>query len=124
MGRAIQPPLTPIPVSDPFDRVGVDVIQFPTSYSSNQYAVVLLGYLSKWPEVFATEDQMALTIAKLLVEHVVNCHGVPVQLLSDKVAFFLSQLVKEMCMFLGVKGVNTTAYHPQTDGLVERLTGL
>ena len=29
VGNAMTPPLTPIPVSGPFDRVGVDVIQFP-----------------------------------------------------------------------------------------------
>ena len=25
-GRAVRPPLTPIPVAGPFDRIGVDVI--------------------------------------------------------------------------------------------------
>ena len=82
--------------------------------------MVFVDYLTKWPKVFATRDQMALTIAKLFVEHVVSRHGVPAQLLSDWGASFLSQLVKEVCKFLGVERVNTTAYHPQTDGLVER----
>ena len=120
VGRSTRPPLTPIPVSGPFDRMGVDVIQFPKSYSGNQYAVVFVDYLTKWPEVFATSDQTALTIAKLFVEHVVSRHGVPGQLLSDRGAAFLSQLVREVCKVLGVERVNTTAYHPQTDGLVER----
>ena len=31
-GRAARPPLTPLPVAGPFDRVGVDVIQFPCSH--------------------------------------------------------------------------------------------
>ena len=59
-------------------------------------------------------------MAKLLVENVVCRHGVPAQLLSDRGAVFLSQLMKEVCEVLGVKKVNTTAYHPQIDGLVER----
>ena len=29
------PPLTPIPVSGPFDRVGIDVIKFPQSTKGN-----------------------------------------------------------------------------------------
>ena len=34
-GRAVKPPLTPIPVTGPFDRIGVDVIQFPRSQGGN-----------------------------------------------------------------------------------------
>lgn len=103
-----------------FDRVGVDVIKFPKSKRGKQYAVVFMDYLTKWPEVFATTDQSSLTIAKLLVEHIVPRHGVPRELLSDRGGSFLSHLIMELYQLLGVKKVNTTAYHPQTDGLVER----
>ena len=64
---------------------------------------------------------MALTIARLLVEQVISRHGVPSQLLSDCGPAFLSNLVQELCAMIGTKKVNTTAYHPQTDELVERL---
>ena len=114
------PPPTPIPVAGPFDCLGVDVIQFPKAQSGKQYAVVFVDYLTKRPTVFATKDQTALTIAKLFVEHIVSRHGVPMQLLSDRGPAFLSSLMKEICSIMGVKKVNTTAYHPQTDGLVER----
>ena len=92
--RAHRAPLTPIPVTGPFDRVGVDVIQFPKSHSGKQYAVVFVDYLTKWPEVFATRDQTALTIAGLFVEHIVSRHGVPAQLLSDRGTAFLSRLMR------------------------------
>ena len=120
VGKAITPPLTPIPVSGPFDRIGVDVIQFPKNYDGNQYAVVFMDYLTKWPEVFATSDQSSLTIAHLFVEQVISRHGVPSELLSDRGTTFLSKLMKAVCEVMGVHKVNTTAYHPQTDGLVER----
>ena len=119
-GRAVQPPLTPITVEGPFHRVGVDVIQFVKSYSGNQYAIVFTDYLTKWPEVFATRDQTAFTIAKLFVEEIVCRHGVPSQLLSDRGAAFLSYLMTEICKLLGTNKINTTAYHPHTNGLTER----
>ena len=119
-GRAPRPPLTPIPVAGPFDRVGVDVIQFPRSRDGNQYAVVFVDYLTKWPEVFAVPDQSAATIAKLLVEEIVSRHGVPAEILSDRGRAFLSGLMKEVGQLLGFHKANTSAYHPQTDGLVER----
>ena len=120
VGRSMRPLLSPIPVSGPFDRIGIDVIQFPPSSKGNKYAIVFMDYLTKWPEVFPSKNQNSLTIARLLVEHFIPRHGVPVQLLSDRGAAFLSKLMKEVYQLLGLKKVNTTAYHPQTDGLVER----
>ena len=118
LGRAEKPPLTPITVAGPFERLGVDVIQFPKSHSGSRYAVVFVDYLTKWPEVFATSDQSSFTIARLLVEHVISRHGVPQELLSDRGPAFLSKLMMEVCKLMGIKKMNTTAYHPQTDGLV------
>ena len=78
------------------------------------------SYLTKWPEVFPTKDQTAPTIAKLLVEDIICRHGVPAELLSDRGPSFLSGLMQEVYAVMGIHKVNTTAYHPQTDGLVER----
>ena len=50
------------------------IIKFPRSKKGNQYAVVLMDYLTKWPEVFAVPDQTAATIARLLVEEIVTHH--------------------------------------------------
>ena len=119
-GRAVKAPLTPIPVAGAFDRVGVDIIQYPTSNHGNKYAVVFVDYLTKWPEVFAVPDQTAHTTAELLVKQIISRHGVPAELLSDRGANFLSGLIKEVCELMGIHHLNTTAYHPQTDGLVER----
>ena len=119
VGQAQKPPLSPIPVAGPFDCIGVDIIQFPCSYDGNKYAVVFMDYLTKWPEVFAIADQKAETVARALVE-VVSRHGVPAKLLSDRGANFLSDLLHEVYVLLGIRKINTSAYHPQTDGLVER----
>ena len=116
-GQAPRPHLQPIPVGGPFHRVGVDILQLPLTYEGNQYAIVFMDYLTKWPEVFAAADQKAETIARL---HVVSCHGVPEQLLSDRGPNLLSKIVREVCSLLGIEKINTSGYHPQTDGLVER----
>ena len=44
----------------------------------------------------------------------------PKELLSDRGASFLSKLIAEICKVMGIMKVNTTAYHLQSDGLVER----
>ena len=116
----MKPLSTPIPVGGLFDRVRVDVLQLPLSCQGNQYAVVFMNYLTMWPEVFAVLHHTALTIARLLVEQLISRHGVLSQLLLDRGSAFLSNLVQELCVVMGMKKVNTTAYHPQTDGLIKR----
>lgn len=119
-GRAVRPPLVPIPVGAPFHRVGVDVLQLPVTHKGNRYVVCFVDYLTKWVEAFPMADQKADTIARILVEQVVCRHGVPEQLLSDRGTNFLSELIKGVCDVLGIKKINTSGYHPQTDGLVEK----
>lgn len=103
VGKPARPPLTPTLVGGPFDRVGVDVLNLPKTSRGNCYAIVFMDYLTKWPEVFATDNQTALTVAKLLVEEVISQHGVPRQLLSDRGPSFLSRLLLGVCSVMGVK---------------------
>ena len=56
-------------------------------------------------------DQTAETVAQALVE-VISRHGVPAKLLSDRGTNFLSDLLHEVYVLLGIKKVNTSAYHP------------
>ncbi len=68
-----------------------------------------MDYFTKWPEVFATEDQTAETIAHLLVEHVIARHGVPEQLLSDR--GLSATLLQEVLKLVGMVKINTSGYH-------------
>ena len=118
--KTFRPPLVPIPVGGPFHRVAVDILQLPLTAQGNCYVAVFMDYLTKWPEAFPIPDQKAETIAKLFVDHIVCRHGIPEELLSDRGANFISSLILEICKLLGVKKINTSGYHPQTDGLVEK----
>ena len=120
VGRATHPPLQPIPVGGPFHCVGVDILKLPLTYDGNQYVLVFLDYLTKWVEAFPIKDQKAETVARVLVEEVICRHGAPERLLSDQGSNFLSELIAEVCRLLQIKKINTSGYHPQTDGLVER----
>ena len=82
--------------------------------------MVFIDYLTKWVEAFPLKDQTALTVTRTLVEEVITRHGRPREILSDRGPNFLSKLMDALFKLLKVKKINTTAYHPQTDGLVER----
>ena len=118
-GRRTKPPLQPIPVERAFQILGVDVMDLPKTERGNQH-VVFQDFLTKWPMVFPVPDQKAVRIARLLADEVIPNIGVPEALLSDRGTNLLSHLMLDLCKLLGIKKLNTTAYHPQCDGMVER----
>ena len=119
-GKINKPPLHPIPVERVFQIIGVDIMDLPLTANGNRHVVVFQDFLSKWPLVFPVPDQKAERLARLLVNEVVPFCGVPEALLSDRGTNLLSHLMTDVCKLLGTKKVNTTAYHPQCDGMVER----
>ena len=82
--------------------------------------LVFQDFLTKWPLVFPMPDQKSQRIAELLVGEVIPLFGVPEALLSDRGTNLLSHLRYDICTLLGNIKLNTTAYHPQCDGMVER----
>ena len=64
--------------------------------------------------MFPVPDQKATHLAQLLPEEVVSLFGVPECLLSDRGTDLLSHLMTDLCKMLGIRKLNTTAYHPET----------
>ena len=96
-GRHKPPPLHPIPVTRPFQIVGVDIMDLPKTQSGNKHVVVFQYYLTKWPMVFPVPDQKAQQIVDLLVNEVIPLFGVPESLLSDRGTNLLSHLMYDIC---------------------------
>ena len=119
-GRVNKPPLSPIPVQRPFQIIGVDVMDLPVTELGNRHVVVFQDFLTKWPLVFPVPDQKAVRLVKLLTEEVIPLFGVPEALLSDRGTNLMSHLMLDICKKLGIRKLNTTAYHPECDGMVER----
>ena len=120
-GRRNQPPLHPISVQRPFQILGVDIMELPVTEKGNRYVIVFEDFLTKWPLVFPAPDQKAIRIARLLAEEVLPLFGCPESLLSDRGANLLALVMQDVCQLLGTTKLNTTAYHPQCDGMVERM---
>ena len=113
--------LQPIVTTEPWEMMAMDIWgpTPTTTIQGNRYVLVISDHFSKWVELFPLPDKRAITIAKQLF-HVVGRFGAPRTLLSDQGKEFTATVVAELCALLGIHRVTTTAYHPQTDGLVER----
>ena len=115
-GRKQRPPLHPIPTECPFRIIGVDVMELPMTTKGNKYMVVFQDLFTKWPMAYPTLHQKIERLARLLVEEVIPLFRVPEALLSDRGTNLLLHLMKD----LGIKKLNTTVFHPECDGAVER----
>jgi hypothetical protein len=113
--------LHPLKVGQPFDRLGMDIVgPLPATRNSNKYIVVATEYLTKWPEAQALPDAKAASVVSFFYEDIICRHGCPRELLTDQGTHFVNALLDALCDRLGVKHRLSTAYHPQTNGLVER----
>ena len=109
-------------VGSPMERLALDILgPLPVTDLGNKYILIVADYFSKQVEAFPIPDQEAQTVASLLVKDVVCWFGAPVLIHSDQGRNFESALFTEMCQLLGMKKTRTTAYHPESDGIVERL---
>ena len=124
VGRRNKPPLHPIPVQRPFQIVGLDVMELPRTDQGNRYVIVFQDFMTKWPLVFPASDQKAIRLARLIAEELLPQFGVPDAILSDRGANLLAHMMDDVCKLLGVTKLNTTAYHPQCNGMVERMNQL
>jgi hypothetical protein len=117
-------PLVVIPIGAAFERVAVDCLgPLPLTKSGNRHIVLFSCYFSKWPEAAALPSIEAPRIARAFYDLIITRHGAPRQLLSDHGSNFMGKLMKELLKILNIEKLSTTSYHPQTDGLVERMNG-
>ena len=118
--------LHPIMATAPLDLLHVDFTSIGTTLEPNQSprvanVLVFQDHFTKHVLAYVTPKQTANTIIKFLYQGYISVFGAPARLLSDRGANFMSSVIDEMCKILGMKKLQTTPYHPQTNGLVERL---
>ncbi|GBM68120.1 Transposon Ty3-I Gag-Pol polyprotein [Araneus ventricosus] len=111
-----------LPAEIPFAKIGIDLLgRFPLTTQGNRWIIVCTDYLTRFTVTKALPSGEAVEIAKFLVEDVILKRGSPREIISDRGRSFLSNLVKEVNNLFMTYHLLTTAYHPQTNGLTERL---
>ena len=65
------------------------------------------------------KDKRAITIVKCLYDNYFRHYGFPQCLLSDQGTEFCNAILNKMCIYMNIKKLRTSPYHPQTYGAVE-----
>ncbi len=124
--RLNKAPLQPIPVTGyTWQRLALDYIgPLPVSFRGNRHILVIVESLTKYGIAIATRDTTAKTTARKFIKHVVLQEGLPEEIITDRAAYFQSDLMAQLCKQLGVKHLRGTSFHPMNQGQVENLNKL
>ncbi|BHF77770.1 hypothetical protein SprV_0602088000 [Sparganum proliferum] len=104
-----------------FNHVHLDLIgPLPPSHGYTHIPTAVDRF-TRWPIVVPISDTSAENIAMVFLTHWISTFGVPATLTTDRGSQFQSSLFREFTRLLGCAHITTTAYHPASNGLVERL---
>lgn len=103
-----------------FEHVHIDLIIMPYS-DGYRYCLTMVDRFTRWPEVIPLPDQEAITVAKAFYTHWIARFGSPLRITTDQGRQFESALFNQLSTLTGSHHLRTTAYHPQANGMVERL---
>lgn len=102
-----------------FDLLG----PLPTTIRCNKYVFLVVDLFSRYAEGYAlsAEEKTAQGCANVLVNFYIPRWGCPHTFLSDRGAGFTAEVSRALYKMQGAVKKYTSSYHPQTNGMVERL---
>ena len=111
----------PLPsIGVPFQRVATDNDgPLPNTPGGNQYILVVVDYATRYPKALAKKSTDAEMVALELVKIFARLR-IPDELLTDQGSNSVSELLNQLSSLLRIRRIQTSPYHCQTDGLVER----
>ena len=115
----------PLQVTDtqefPWNKLALDIVgPLEVTSEKNKYILSCQDNLSKYLIAVPLESQTAEEIAEKLVKFIILVYGIPSIILTDQGTNFCSDIFKRLCTLLKIERVQTTAYHPQSNGALER----
>lgn len=105
----------------PLETVAMDVVGPLPTVTGYKYVLTIIDVFSRYLVSLPLRQQTAAEIATAFVNQWVCVFGVPVSILTDRGAAFVGSLMESLCVRLGVRHLRTSAVHPQTNGVCERV---
>lgn len=114
-------PLVPLPIFEqPFTRVLIDIVgPLPKSSQGHIYLLTIMDMATRYPEAIPLRSLSSRIIVKELFKFFTHM-GFPREIQSDQGSVFVSKLFKQTLKELGIEQILSSAYHPQSQGALER----
>ena len=120
------PDMQPIICTEPMELVHVVYVGMGVTVSTQEKPVVknmlvTVDHFSWYVQAYVTQNQTVRTTAQVLYNEYFSMFGFPQRLMSDQGTGFTSKVIAAMCSLLGIEKIQTTPYHPQSNGSAERV---
>ena len=103
-------------------HVHMDLVgPLPVSSDSFSYILTMIDRTTRWLEAVPLKEMTASMCSAAFMSSWVARFGVPATLTSDRGKQFSSATWQQLCSRLGIQHIMTTSYHPQANGMVERV---
>ena len=104
-----------------FDKISMDIVgPLPKTLKGNEYILTIQDLLTKYSIGIPMEGISSAEIADVFVKRFICRFGLPRAILTDQGANFTSLLMKKVAKRFRIKRYTTSAYHPQSNGSIER----
>jgi hypothetical protein len=103
-----------------FSHIHVDLVGPLPESEGFTYLFTVIDRTTRWAEAVPLRSTAAADCAHALFRGWIARFGVPAAITSDRGSQFTSALWAALCGLLNIQHVQTTAYHPEGNGLVER----
>jgi hypothetical protein len=122
--RSVRHPMHPLANSGiPFHTWHLDFIQdLEPSAQGHTNILVAVDRATRYTVAIATKDRSTSTTLSLL-HHLSTRFGIPSRIVTDRGLYFMHEFA-DYCSSQGITLDHSASYHPQTNGLVERVNGV
>lgn len=104
-----------------FDKISMDIMgPLPITNDGSRYVLTIQDLLTKYSVAAPLKEASSLSIADAFVKKFICTYGAPKIVLTDQGANFLSSLIRNLTRKFNIQHLKTTAYHPQSNGSIER----
>ena len=105
---------------EPFSRVIIDCVgRLPKTKSGNEFPLTIMRASTRFPEAIPPRNIKVKTIVRALINFF-TLVGLPKSIQSDQGSNFMSGLFQQVMSELNTEQYKSSAYHPESQGALER----
>jgi hypothetical protein len=105
----------------PWDKLYLDIVgPMPITEKGHKYILTCQDNLSKYLVAIPMFSQTAEEVASNCMRCVILQYGIPSSIVTDQGTQFMGDIFKRLCKLLKIHKLNTSAYHPESNGSLER----
>ena len=114
-------PLKPVEVSYPFELVSLDTAHITMPSGNKKYIVVAIDHFTRWIELAILTNETSQSIMNFIEREILMRHGCPKRIQTDGGKPYVSSGIKNFFAKFNVTHDIAAPYHPESNGMAERL---